>query len=186
MNKDHWDNHYKNNGNSGIGSYGELCEYKINIINDYIEKYNIKSIIDFGCGDGNQIKSINIKNYIGLDVSKESVHICTQKYSNDSTKKFFLYDQNVELNIEPADLTLSLDVIYHICNDSDYNKYMHDLSKNSKKYILIYSSNFDDNKWQSHVRHRKFTDKMENHKLIDFIKNKSPISSADFYLFEKN
>ena len=51
---EYWENRYKNNETSGDGSYGKLALFKSSIINNFIKDYNIKSILDLGCGDGNQ------------------------------------------------------------------------------------------------------------------------------------
>ena len=52
----YWNERYKHGGNSGDGSYGHLAEYKAEIINDFIEENQIHNIIEFGSGDGNQLK----------------------------------------------------------------------------------------------------------------------------------
>jgi len=41
----YWENRYKNNGNSGAGSYGRLAEFKAEIINKFIADKNINSVI---------------------------------------------------------------------------------------------------------------------------------------------
>ena len=51
----YWENRYKNNGNSGAGSYGRLAEFKADVINNFIAENKITSVIEFGCGDGNQL-----------------------------------------------------------------------------------------------------------------------------------
>ena len=53
--KDTWEEHYNSGGNSGRGSYNEHFTFKTNVITNIINKYEIKSVTDFGCGDGNQI-----------------------------------------------------------------------------------------------------------------------------------
>jgi predicted TPR repeat methyltransferase len=182
--KDYWDGRYSSGGDSGRGSYNDHFEYKNSIINDLIKKYNIKSITDFGCGDGNQISDIQIEYYNGLDISSSAIELCEKKYCNDGNKKFKVYNQNY-LSDEKTDLTMSLDVIYHIFEDDLYNQYMNDLVNTSNKYVLIYSSNFEDTKWNNHVRHRKFDDKLTNLILIERFDNPLPDCSANFYLYKK-
>ena len=46
------------------------------------------------------------------------------------------------LEIITYELSLSLDVIYHILDDNEYKKYMEDLFKFSNKYVIIYSNNY--------------------------------------------
>jgi hypothetical protein len=65
---------------------------------------------------------------------------------------------------------MSLDVIYHIFEDDLYLKYIDDLIKTSNKYVLIYSSNYNNDKWQQHVRHRKFDEALpKNLELVQKI-----------------
>lgn len=181
--KDYWDKRYFDGGDSGRGSYHEHYEFKTKIINEIIKKYEIKSIIDFGCGDGNQISGLNVQKYIGIDISTEAVKLCTNKYINDTNKSFMVYDENTKL--VKSDLTISLDVIYHIFEDDLYEKYMNDLVSNTKKYILIYSSDFEDTEWNQHVRHREFSKKMnEITELVEFIPNILPNCSANFFLYK--
>ncbi len=191
---DFWEERYTNGENSGIGSYGKLANFKAKILNNFIKQNKIKSIIEFGCGDGNQLSMINIKKYMGLDVSKKSIEICGKKFSKDKTKSFFLYDPNYfvdNLKVFNSQLSISLDVIFHIVEEKIFNKYMHDLFDSSKEYVIIYSSNTrrQQKKQGKHVYHRKFTEWIKNNKkdwnLIEIIKNKYPTESfSSFYIYK--
>jgi predicted TPR repeat methyltransferase len=181
--KEYWNKRYIDGGNSGRGSYNEHYEFKIKVINDIIKKYDIKSITDFGCGDGNQIGGLNIRKYLGLDISEEAIKMCVTKYSTDTTKTFEVY--NNEVKLKKSDLTMSLDVIYHIFEDNLFDNYMNDLIKYSNNHILIYSSNFNDKEWRQHVRHRRFDQKLATvAALIEHIPNIFPDCPADFYLYK--
>ncbi|NJO90456.1 MAG: hypothetical protein HC831_16995 [Chloroflexia bacterium] len=99
--------------------------------------------------------------------------------------------------LEEAELILSLDVIYHLVENSVFNAHLEQLFSTSLKYVIIYSSNTDDNAgFNVHVKHRRFTDYIEanyrNWGLVKYIPNKYPYnrdteegSFADFYIFEK-
>lgn len=192
--KEYWENRYRYHGNSGAGSYGKLAEFKAEIINGFINEHNINNIIEFGCGDGNQLNLFNIKNYLGFDVSDTIIKLCQDKFFDNPNYKF----KNMsEYRGEKAELTLSLDVIYHLVEDSVYNDYMNKLFDASNKYVIIYASNKNEEHY-IHVKHRKFTDWIENNKkewkLIKHIPNKYPYninkigesSFADFYIFAKS
>ena len=58
--KVYWNNRYKNKGNSGKGSYDELAYFKAETINTLLIENNINSVIEFGCGDGNNLKLMDI------------------------------------------------------------------------------------------------------------------------------
>lgn len=43
-------------GTSGAGSYGVLAEFKAEVINSLLLEHSILTAIEFGCGDGSQLK----------------------------------------------------------------------------------------------------------------------------------
>ena len=131
-----WDNRYKNKGNSGKGSYGLLANFKAEIINNFINENNIYNVIEFGCGDGNQCSLFKIDNYLGLDISPYIINYCNNKFENNSKYNFKIYN-NDYLNSEKYELSLSLDVIYHILDDNEYKKYMEDLFNSSSVGKLL-------------------------------------------------
>lgn len=177
-----WENRYATGGNSGAGSYGDSYEFKRDVINDYIKKFNIKNVLDLGCGDGNQITELSVEKYSGFDISQCVVDLCRKKYENDSSKQFNVYDNNFK-NDQSYDLCMSIDVIYHIIDDSDFNCYMCNLFNPLNKYILIYSTNYE-SVLNGHMRHRKFDSMIpKTSKFIEKIKNKVGYD-ADFYLYK--
>jgi len=188
-----WEKRYASGGNSGAGSYNRLAQFKAEIINDFVKKHSVNSVIEFGCGDGNQLSLAKYPKYLGFDVSQTAVTICKDKFSNDKTKEFRLVSDYCR---EKAELVLSLDVIYHLIENNVFEKYMETLFFASKKYVIIYASNKTGSQWAHHVKHRKFTDWIESNKkdwnLLQFIPNKYPAadngedpttSFADFYVF---
>jgi trans-aconitate methyltransferase len=191
----YWEERYKDGGNSGTGSYNKLAEFKAEVLNDFVEKHDVKTVIEFGSGDGNQLKYLHFPKYTGFDISETIINACRKEYINDQTKSFKTVHDYSET--DAAELTLSLDVIYHLIEDEVYNKYMQRLFQSSNKYVIIYSSNMIDTNYEgTHVRHRKFTAWVEENaksfKLVRFIQNKYPFngdnnisSLADFYFYEK-
>ncbi|MEF1254502.1 class I SAM-dependent methyltransferase [Vibrio sp. M260112] len=187
--KSYWEERYQAGGNSGNGSYNELADFKAKVINDFVEKHNINTVVEYGCGDGNQLLLSNYKNYIGFDVSAKAVEICREKFLGDSSKKFLLVD---EYSGQKADLTLSLDVIYHLIEDGVFNNYMQRLFDSSNNFVIIYSSNKEENPEVGHVKHRLFTKWVSDNvgfELVEKIDNIHPYESggsfADFYIFKK-
>lgn len=91
-----------------------------------------------------------------------------------------------------ADLALSLDVVYHLIEDHIFETYMKHLFSAAKKYVIIYSSDTDENPltMAPHCRNRKFTKLVETNlpewKLIKKIKNKYPNEShSDFFIYKR-
>ncbi len=189
----YWENRYAKNGNSGAGSYNRLAQFKADVLNDFCSTNDIKTVIEFGSGDGNNLSLYTIKNYTGFDVSYTALDILKEKFKDDSSKQFF---HTSEFNTQKAELSLSFDVIFHLIEDDVFNNYMENLFNSSTKYIMIYASNKDE-EHVVHVKHRKFTKWISKYKkdwkLKQYIKNKYPYdeknpdhtSFADFYIFEK-
>lgn len=191
---EYWEQRYAKNGNSGLGSYGELAAFKSRVVNSLLLKYDIQKVLDWGCGDGNQISTINFKQYVGLDVSKTIVLKCREKFKNDKTKIFHIPSQeNLDKYGGGCDMTLSLDVLFHLIEDDVYQLYLDNLVKYTTKFILVYSCNFDDDNFAVHVKPRSFQSDLESRgvKLVEFYSN--PFKSndhtrgsfSDFYLFSK-
>ena len=153
---------------------------------------NIKSVIEFGCGDGNQLSLFSFPNYIGLDVSTTAIKLCMKRFKDDKMKSFFLYDSECfedNHSIFKADLALSLDVIYHLIENSIFELYMKHLFSSSNKYVIFYSDDINTNQ-KYHEKHRQFSKWVEVNlpkwKLINKIKNRYPNEScADFYIYKK-
>ena len=102
-----------------------------------------------------------------------------------------------DYNRESADLVLSLDVIYHLIEDDIFERYVNDLFAAARRNVIIYSSNSDDNRGYegTHVKHRKFTDWIEQNisgwQIKEHIPNRYPYegdytkgSFADFFIYE--
>ena len=148
----YWERRYKLGGDSGTGSYGKASRYKAEVLNTFVAKHGISSIIEFGCVDGHQIYLAKYPSYLGVDVSADALERCRKIFSRDSQKSFITLD---EYNRQSADLALSLDVIYHLVEDEVYWQYLAVLFSSAKRFVVIYSTSADQPSDQlPHVRHR--------------------------------
>jgi hypothetical protein len=188
----YWEQRYNSGGNSGIGSYGGLAQYKADVLNEFVQNKNVKSIIDFGCGDGNQLHFFQVPKYVGIEVSQTSIANLKHLYEKDATKQFVHYGNQLQFGNGDlhAEMGVSLDVIYHLVEDQTFDRYMRDLFTASERYVMIYSSNKTDENPAVHVKHRRFTDFISKNfphwKLISEIKNPhANVSDANFFIFEK-
>ena len=192
---DYWDRRYSSGGNSGGGSYGELAEFKAKIINKFVQDNNIQSVIEYGCGDGNQLKLAEYPRYLGFDVSPTAISLCKRIFAHDATKTFAVMQDYAE---ETAELALSLDVIYHLVEDQIFNAYMQTLFRSAQRFVIIYSSNTDEqtNRVAAHVRHRNFTAWIDENRpdweVTQHIPNAFPYQDdasegflADFYFYAR-
>ena len=197
----YWNKRYEGGGTSGAGSYGRLASFKAAYLNNFVQEHDVRSVIEFGCGDGAQLGLAAYPKYIGLDVSPTAIKLCVSRFASDTTKSFFLYDGQCFADhhqIFSADLSLSLDVVYHLTEDDVYSRYMRDLFKAGSRFVIIYSSNHDQVISNTHVRHRHFTADIarwfSDFTLVKHTPQKYPSavhgetdgSFADFYVFAKS
>ena len=199
--REFWETRYSLGGNSGQGSYGKFAAFKAEVLNAFVKKNEILSVIEFGCGDGNQLSLAKYSQYIGLDVSPTAIALCLKRFGQDKTKSFFQYNPSCFVdhqNIFEGELGLSLDVIFHLVEDEVFYAYMDHLFAASKKFVIIYSSDVDEDGrvHARHVRHRNFSQWVKDHfpawELTETIKNPYPGngdfgqgSFADFFIFKK-
>lgn len=51
--EEYWIRRYNKGRKSGAGSYGHLAAFKAGILNRFVRENEVKSVIEYGCGDGN-------------------------------------------------------------------------------------------------------------------------------------
>jgi len=191
---EYWERRYREGGNSGAGSYGRLAGFKADFVNAFIARYHIASVLDLGCGDGNLLSLLEVPDYVGVDVSPTALADCSVRFPRH---RFVPYSDAAQL--PPAELAMSLDVIYHLVEDAVFADYIETLFGHATRFILIYSSNFDAHWPHAHVLHRRFTDHVlttqPDWRLLAHVPNRFPYdphqpddatSFADFFVFARN
>ena len=193
---DYWKKRYQFGGNSGFGSRNQFAEYKAKVVNHILEAHNIQDAIEFGCGDGHQLGMIRYQQYLGLDISPDAVKLCREAYGDDPGKRFQLLD---DYDGAPAEITVSMDVIYHLVEDEIFESHMAALFNHATRFVLIYSSNCSSGAaiQLPHVRHRIFSEWIDKHQPtwkrqaldVQQIASAPPYDSktrAEFFLFEND
>lgn len=189
-----WESRYNSGGNSGAGSYDKLASFKADLINEFVKARGVDSVIELGCGDGNQISLGCYLSYLGFDISEKAIATCRQRFGSDPSKGFRPME---DYRGEKGQLALSLDVVYHLVEDEVFQEYMGRLFGASTHYVIIYASNYDQEPSPNapHVRHRQFTSYIDirfpSWDLIAHVPNRYPVarfnwgSFADFYIYER-
>ena len=189
----YWEMRYKNGGTSGAGSYGDLSKFKAETVNALVKKHDVESMIDHGCGDGNQAGMLEVEKYIGLDVSPQAVSTCKSKHPN---KPFYTYPELPEY--VKGDCGLSLDVVFHLVEDEVYNTYLKRLFDSATKLVVIYGPDIEMKSTSPHVKYRKFTEWVEENAkdwtLDEVIEQKYTYSEqdpdntslCDFYVYKRD
>lgn len=187
----YWERRYARNGTSGAGSYGVLADYKADILNTFVKEKGVEKVIELGCGDGNQLQQFRFPKYAGFDVSVSAIEKCRDIFKDDVSKSFFVYKPPAPAadgQVPQGDLSLSLDVIYHLLEDDIFESYMRDLFSSSKRFVIIYAWDVEVKRRQ-HVRHRKFTkwiaENITGWDLVTKIASGEVLGACDFFIYEK-
>ena len=164
----YWQKRYASGRNSGAGSYGANAEYKSSVINEIVEREGIQSVLEFGCGDGNQLTYYRFPRYVGLDVTQEAVDMCSAKFADDPTKSFQYYTPGEHLTLGSFDMTMAVEVLMHVTRDDDYFQTLQAILDNSLRWVVLIDPLWPVREYQkgSHEKHRQLLQFLED--LDDF------------------
>lgn len=149
---EYWRVRYRLGGDSGEGSGGVSAAYKAQVLNAFVRGQCVTNVIEFGCGDGRQLELAAYPRYLGVDISPDAVDWCRQRFAGDGDKQFALLN---EYEGQTADLSLSLDVLFHLVEDEVYFEYLDRLFNAGRRFVVVYSTSTDSApRTLRHVRHR--------------------------------
>lgn len=157
----YWDRRYREGRTSGAGSEGDEGAYKAAYVSDFIAKRDIVSVLDWGCGDGQVLRLMdlpalgdpNYVTYTGIDVSPTILDRMRKLFRE---REFGGPADAIEGDWT-ADLGLSMDVLFHLPDDDDYREYINRLFGHAMRFVVIYSTNYDGGRTARHVYRREFT-----------------------------
>jgi hypothetical protein len=175
VDKLYWSQRYLRS-TSGYGSYGKYLEKKLG----WFKGLTIATISEIGCGDfnfgSNLLKLYPDAYYIGQDISELII--------DKNTKKFPQYKFTTSINdLIQADLTLCIDVLFHITDDKEYENMLTNIENNWSKYLAITAYEYDNPLTSPHVKVRKFDYKRFGEPIIRKIIEED--GQLYFYLFKK-
>jgi SAM-dependent methyltransferase len=100
---------------SGLGSYPENAVVWTSIVNSFLEKKDIITVLDIGCGDWRLGKTYMLENkqYTGMDVSSV---IINEIQANSKENIKFVYGDASVIDLQKNDLILIKDVLQHLSN----------------------------------------------------------------------
>jgi len=122
LNFDQYSRSYNEGLHKGLSLSGETSDYFAESRVIYLKEYlrnsqkEIYSIIEFGCGIGNNIRFLNQyfpnAEITGLDISEDSIDIARDKFSEKANIRFDIVTHNK--NLDKADLVFINGVFHHI------------------------------------------------------------------------
>jgi len=100
----------------GPGSTVEACKPILEALPRWISKFEVKSIVDLGCGDWNWMKHLDLSGiqYDGFDVVEFFI-AGNRKYETRNIR--FHHADILEAEIPTSDLVICKDVLGHLPND---------------------------------------------------------------------
>lgn len=129
-----WGTNVRGEGHSGWGSTPQVCAEYMRFLQNFLQEYNITSVVDAGCGDWQFARLMNWAgiNYVGYDVVPKLIICNNAKYSNDHIN--FVHANFLTTDLPSADLFICKDVFQHLSNQ-DIQAFIPQLKK--YKYCLI-------------------------------------------------
>lgn len=156
----YWDRRYREGRTSGAGSEGAEGQFKADYISDFIHYWQVESVVDWGCGDGQVLELIRLEGaqYMGIDVSPIIVERMRKKFAEHGSRyRFHTTEAYSTLTRTTAELALSMDVLFHLPDDADYFRYLDNLFGSAERFVVIYATNTPDGRTARHVFRREFT-----------------------------
>jgi len=103
-------------GGSGAGSKLENVKEYVDILQKYIDKPEVKTVLDLGCGDWQFSKFLDISSvlYLGVDVVDSVIDSNIHLYSASNID--FISRDITTYELPQVDLIICKDVLQHLCN----------------------------------------------------------------------
>ena len=122
-------------GGSGAGSKLENIKEYVDILQKYIDKPEVKTVLDLGCGDWQFSKFLDLSSvsYLGVDVVESVIESNSTSYSASNIK--FISRDITAYEVPKADLIICKDVLQHLCNKDVVNILVKIIT--SSKFSLI-------------------------------------------------
>jgi 2-polyprenyl-3-methyl-5-hydroxy-6-metoxy-1,4-benzoquinol methylase len=145
----HWGRNQEGQGSSGDGSTIANTQVYRDCLQEFLKSKQIKSVVDFGCGDWefSQLIDWNGIDYLGIDIVQSIIEKDQQKFSSPNIT--FFHANGLSIDLPEADLLICKDVLQHLSNEkiilflSQIPKFKHCLITNSVNPYSLTSDNPD-------------------------------------------
>lgn len=144
-----WGTNEHGDGSSGGGSTLQQTTIYRNFLQNFLKAYDIKSVVDAGCGDWTFSRSMNWSgiDYIGVDVVKSVIDKNISFFEKPSVH--FIHEDLLTAELPSADLLICKDVLQHLPNEailkliSQFKKYKYCLITNDVDADIQSNNNFE-------------------------------------------
>ncbi len=133
-----WRNGADEGSLSGAGSEVDATQTVRREIADTLDRLNVKSVLDVGCGDFNWMKHVDLGtvDYLGVDIVRTVMDENQRLYGSD--RRRFLTLDAVTDQLPRADLVLCREVLFHL-SLADGRSLLDNIKRSGAKYAMITS-----------------------------------------------
>lgn len=187
----YWERRYRDGRTSGAGSEGDEGAYKAAYLSQFIADHDVKTVVDWGCGDGQVLELVDLHDaqYIGVDISPLMIARLRNDEAFPGPRYLFHTIESFSTGTRTQlELALSFDVLFHFPDDRDYGEYLLRLFQSAEKYVMIYATNYAGGRTARHVYRREFTpDIAELFPDWELTTVETPLREglASFFVYEK-
>lgn len=118
---------------SGLGSRGAVLKFKESLLRPYMKAISNDNVIDVGCGDIEIMRTMPLRNYLGIDVSGESIKLASHKRSDWSFKVANIS----EFESGSYDYAICLDVLIHQSAAEQFDDLLKHLIRVCRKGVFV-------------------------------------------------
>ena len=132
---------------SGLGSELKSTIFLREQLPILFKKYNIKRMLDGGCGDFNWMQKIvnNFDYYLGIDVVDEIINKNNELYKNNNIEFKMENIQNINLNSYQFDAIIMTDILVHFSFNDIFKTFNKILDSNVKYVFMTHFINHKNN-----------------------------------------
>lgn len=183
----YWEDRYANGENSfahaDMSMNGPSILFKSTVVKSVARMLDLRSCIDFGCGDMHTAMLFGFEDYVGVDVSPTLIQRLREL---NPRGKFFLLGEQIPCEPKP-DCCLSLDVAYHIVEQDAFQDHFDALFRHASKAVILYTTDTQVNNHSSqHIRHRLVPFAPAGWTMKCRIPSRPMIpSNADFFIYTR-
>lgn len=139
--KNYWNKRYSSGRTSGGGSEGQEGLWKVEKVIKTARKYKAHSILDFGCGDGQiayqLLSKLTRVEYLGLDISQYIIEKNLERAKGLKKVNFLHQDLSSSFEVEKHDMSICLDVLFHLSSQNKHNKVIANFFDSFKKVGIL-------------------------------------------------
>lgn len=155
----------------------KLHEERIFAICNILNKYNVESVLDCGCGNGRLLKKLlsmsNFKKLAGVDYSQKRLKIAKKNTQNSTVKLYYQSFFDVNVDFFQYEAFVASEIIEHLSSE-ELNMFFEKILKRIKPKLLIittpnksYNMNYEI--LYNGLRHKSHVFEFDEQELNDYL-----------------